>query len=446
MSKIKMRCITCGKWFQSANAKEVTCPDCTQKARKEKTASKNTPPATHKPAISAGSGKPARSLAQPKQKQHQGGTNQWLDKLEDVKVGEPEQPVLRPKPTLPREVRDRHQEASHPGQELRNRRDSHDTHGDYERRGESRDYHTQREIRGGSGPGNYANRTPYQDRDRTGGPRHFGGQHTPSNYRPVGEREVQQSPYQRSEGYRPRSSSDATGRSGFHKPYGRPAGGPQGPGQGPAKGAPRPKGKPRNTRPVAPPKPKREKTPPPQPFVPTPEQIKQVEERYLELAQPAEFDGIRTQIAHELSIPKRAVKQIIKDLRTRNEIPSWWELQTYKGSTEELERIKSAYAPYLPIPPVGVHKLLSDQLAIKPGVIYQAIKAIRQELNLPQYNDPSLHTEELEKIKQETQSRQKDRQEAQQAANHPTEDTTSEPESAVTVPTEKIPTSSNEVA
>src|SRR5260370_25246027 len=50
MSKIKMRCITCGKWFQSANAKEVTCPDCMQKARREKMAAKTAPPTSNKTA------------------------------------------------------------------------------------------------------------------------------------------------------------------------------------------------------------------------------------------------------------------------------------------------------------------------------------------------------------------------------------------------------------
>jgi hypothetical protein len=128
--------------------------------------------------------------------------------------------------------------------------------------------------------------------------------------------------------------------------------------------------------------------------VPTPEQIKQVEERYLELAQPIEFDGIRTQIANELQIPKKAVKQIVKNLRTQSHIPSWWELQTYKGSTEELDAIKTLYEPYLPLPPIGVHKVIAKQLSIRSGITYQAIKTIRQELGLPQYNDPTLHEQE----------------------------------------------------
>ena len=131
--------------------------------------------------------------------------------------------------------------------------------------------------------------------------------------------------------------------------------------------------------------------PPPAPFVPTVEQIAQVEARYHELAVPTEFDGIRTQIAQELGIPKKAVKKIVKDFRESQSIPSWWELQTYKGSSEELEKIKAAYEPYLPLPPIGVHKTIAEELTLNPGDVYQAIKAIRQEMNLPQYNDPSLH-------------------------------------------------------
>jgi hypothetical protein len=163
---------------------------------------------------------------------------------------------------------------------------------------------------------------------------------------------------------------------------------------GPREGKPggKPKAKaPKPAKPPTPPKPKKEKIPPPEPFKPTPEQITQVEERYLELAVPAEFDGIRTQISKELNIPKSAVKKIVKQLRDRKGIPSWWELQTYKGSDEELEKIKSLYEPLLPVPEVGVHKKIAEELSLKPGEVYQAIKAIRLAMNLPQYNDPALH-------------------------------------------------------
>src|SRR5437764_5581856 len=361
MSKTKMRCITCGKWFQSANAKDLTCPDCTQKAKREKMAAKTTPQTTGE-TPGQGIGTPTRSVPPPpKPKPASGGTSHWLDTQNDVKVGQPDQPV---RPKLP------------PSPE------PHDNRGDAERGG----YRGPGGYREGPGrgPGNY----------REGGYRGPGGPRENDYRRPA--------PYRVGGGMglpdteTPRPRTPMTG------------GPPRGPRPG-APGEPRPEkfrqgegGKPprqkvktAKPKPETPPKPKREKIPPPEPFKPTEEQIAQVEARYKELAVPAEFDGIRTQISKELGIPKTAVKKIIKDLREREEIPSWWELQPYKGSSEELEKIKALYEPFLPLPPIGVHKQIAEQLTLKPAEVYQAIKVIRQELNLPQYNDPALHGIEL---------------------------------------------------
>ena len=188
---------------------------------------------------------------------------------------------------------------------------------------------------------------------------------------------IGQQPRQPMPGGPPRERGPRPGGPGEPRP--RQGGKPMG-----QKNAPTPKQ-------PAPPKPKREKIPPPEPFKPTEEQIAQVEARYKELAVPAEYDGIRTQIAQELSIPKSAVKKIVKDFRDKEHIPSWWELQTYKGNAEELEQIKAVYVPFLPVPAIGVHKQIAEQLSLKPVDVYQAIKALRQEMKLPQYNDPALH-------------------------------------------------------
>src|SRR5712691_3715871 len=94
MSKIKMRCTTCGKWFQSANAKEVTCPDCVQKARKEKLAAKTTPTANTTP----GAGSPARPVPPPPPRPKPAEGSRRFYKVEDVKIGQPDQP---PRPKLP---------------------------------------------------------------------------------------------------------------------------------------------------------------------------------------------------------------------------------------------------------------------------------------------------------------------------------------------------------
>jgi len=385
MSKTKMRCNVCGKWFQSANAKDITCPDCTQKARKEKLAAKQPPTAQPTGQAQPGANMPQRVVPPPpKPKPASGGTSHWLDAQNDVKVGQPDQP--RPKPPsspAPRDIRGGQERGDQHGPTLGGYRDRDERgpSGYRDREGNNRGPGV---SSGPGGPGNYRGPSGYRENDYRG----------PNNYRPSAPYRVgggmglpdtvEPRPRQPMTGNRPpRPDIPGEGRPDKFRP-------------GPGGKPPLPKGKkPSKPKSETPPKPKREKIPPPEPFKPTDEQIAQVENRYIELAVPTEFDGIRTQIATELSIPKVAVKKIIKELRDRQNIPSWWEIQTYKGSNEELEKIKAAYEPHLPLPAVGVHKQIAEQLSLKPGEVYQAIKAIRLEMNLPQYNDPALHGLEL---------------------------------------------------
>ncbi|HLH60203.1 MAG TPA: hypothetical protein VKV20_00860 [Ktedonobacteraceae bacterium] len=403
MSKIKMRCTTCGKWFQSANAKEVTCPDCLQKARKEKMAAKSTPPATSRPADQGvpGATGATRPAPAPKPKSVPSETSRWFDSVQDIKVGEPDSPQ---RPRLPFSPAPRDNRSG--SERMGNRgpggyRDDRGLGGYREDRGPG----GYRDDRGMGGYREGSNRGPgvYREDRGPGGYRDDRGNRGPGGYRedrgPGGYRVGGASGIGSTIGQRPRQPLEGGyGRGPRPKPPGEPhrdrfPGGNRGG---------RPEQKVKKPRPAAPPKPKREKIPPPKPFVPTEEQVKQVEERYLELATPTEFDGIRTQISKELGIPKKAVKKIVKELRDRQGIPSWWEMQTYKGDSEELAKIKAAYEPYLPLPPVGVHKTIADELGLKPGIVYQAIKAIRLEMNLPQYNDPALHGLELQPKKKKT--------------------------------------------
>lgn len=119
-----------------------------------------------------------------------------------------------------------------------------------------------------------------------------------------------------------------------------------------------------------------------------------IEQHYLELSHPVEFDGIRTRIADELKVPKPIVKQVVRELRARRQLPSWWELQAYKGSDDTLERIRERYLPLLPVPPVGVHKQIATDLQMDAPQVYQAIRRLRAEMKLPQYNPPESHTSE----------------------------------------------------
>ena len=396
MSKTKIRCNTCGKWFQSANAKEVTCPDCLQKARKEKMAAKAAPPSAGKTA--PGTEAQARSVPPPpKPKPAASGTSHWLDTQGDVKVAQPDQST-RPKiPSSPAPRDDR-------GAPERDR-------GSYQSTGPGG--YRDRDERGPGGPGGYR-----EGNYRSPGGYREGNYRGPAPYRVGGGMGIPDTDTQR-----PRQPMPGPG-------------GPRGPRpSGPGEQRPdkrrddKPAGQKQKTakpKPVTPPKPKREKIPPPAPFKPTEEQIAQVEARYQELAVPTEFDGIRTQISKELGIPKTAVKKIIKDFREKQDIPSWWDLQTFKGNEEELAKIKEAYIPHLPLPPVGIHKEIAEALSLKPGDVYQAIKTIRQEMNLPQYNDPALHGLELRpKKKEKTEPETQDKETAQASETQDKETTTS---------------------
>jgi hypothetical protein len=340
MSKIKTRCNTCGKWFQASSSKEVTCPDCAQKARKDRLAARAAPPG---PTTPAASGLPTRNVPPPPKPKTPSSSSHWIDNVSDVKVGQPDQ---QPRPRMP-------------------------------------SYPPPRDNRGAPGP----ERGPNGPRPQSGGYRGPGG-YRENEYR---------TPYRVGGGM---GLPDTTTAPHPRQPLGPDTRRPLRPGEGrperPYPGKPGLHGRTaRPPRPPAQPRPKKEKIPPPQPFQPTPEQVAQIEARYLELAVPNEFDGIRTQISKELSIPKSAVKKVVKTLRDKMSMPSWWEIQTYTGTAEELEKIKAIYDPLLPVPDVGVHKQIADQLSIKPGAVYQAIKQIRLDMNLPQFNDPVLHGEEF---------------------------------------------------
>jgi DNA-directed RNA polymerase subunit RPC12/RpoP len=312
MSKIKMRCSQCGKSFKSANARQLICPECEEKARKERAArakGAQLPASAPAPAprqiLPAKPARPAAPASAPKQ--------HWLDKQTDVKIAPPEPPASSRPPRL----------------DMPERRPS-----------------AQPSAPGASASGNPARaHTPPSSQARRPAPaQQPGAAAGASAYDQKAKKADQQ---KRADGARPKGGKAA-----------------------------------------AAPKPKREPRQPTPPFTPTPEQVAAIEQRYLELAQPGEFDGIRTQISKELGIPKSAVKKVVRALRERQDIPSWWDLQAYHGSPEDLERIRAAYTPLLPRPAVGVHKQIAALLNLPAGTVYQAIKVIRAEMNLPQYNPP----------------------------------------------------------
>ncbi len=322
MSKIKLRCSQCNKSFKSTNPKQQICPECEEKARRERLAkSKGLPAAANTPAPALKRVVPPRPIQNPastatQPKQH------WLDQQQDIKIASPEPPESARPPRL--DIPERRTQPTQPAAITKPHvgDKAHPTPPAVQRQG----LHERRPDQKGLGMA------------ATGTPDHKSAKKPDHS--------------KRAEEVRATKNSKPTSAAS---------------------------------------KPKREPHPPTPPFSPTPEQVAAIEQRYLELAQPEEFNGIRTQISKELGIPKSAVKRVVYALRERQGIQSWWDLQAYHGSPEDLERVRTAYLPFLPLPPVGVHKQIAGHLNLPPGTVYQAIKVIRSEMNLPQYNPPEEH-------------------------------------------------------
>jgi hypothetical protein len=122
----------------------------------------------------------------------------------------------------------------------------------------------------------------------------------------------------------------------------------------------------------------------------SPEQRHAVEARYLELAEPREYDGIRGQIADELKLPKTLVKRAVNDLRQRLGRPSWWDTERSAIPSDVLENVKGRYLALLaeqPLPPVGIHRQLAEALGLSSLQVYRAIGRIRADLGLPKFNE-----------------------------------------------------------
>jgi transposase-like protein len=80
------------------------------------------------------------------------------------------------------------------------------------------------------------------------------------------------------------------------------------------------------------------------------------------------------------------------------------------------------------VPPVGIHRKIADELDLKPGIVYQAIKTIRSEMGLPPYNDPELHAAEFEEIKRKAREAKEAREAAKAALATQASETGSEPQ------------------
>lgn len=81
-------------------------------------------------------------------------------------------------------------------------------------------------------------------------------------------------------------------------------------------------------------------------------------------------------------------------------------------SPEQLMAIETLYEPYLPLPPLGIHKIIAKQLRMDEWRVHVAIGLIRKNRNLARWNEDR---DDLPKEMRESQQRAKEEREKAKA-------------------------------
>jgi hypothetical protein len=89
-------------------------------------------------------------------------------------------------------------------------------------------------------------------------------------------------------------------------------------------------------------------------------------------------------------------------------------------SPEQLMAIETLYEPYLPLPPIGIHKIIAKQLKLDEWRVHVAIGLIRKNRNLNRWNEdredlPAEMREAQQKAKEEKEKLEKEKAEKQKA-------------------------------
>ncbi|MEB3206962.1 MAG: hypothetical protein VKK59_06415, partial [Vampirovibrionales bacterium] len=179
------------------------------------------------------------------------------------------------------------------------------------------------------------------------------------------------------------------GRPGFGAPPragggfgGRPAGGP--PRRGPMGG--------------------RAGSPPRQPLIPR-EALMEIERRY-KAALPLPNPDIHLVMSEALGIEDRKVFFGINLVRQKLRLPKLdYPKRKLAVTPDQIMAVQSLYEPYLPLPPIGIHKIIAKQLHMDEWRVHVAIGLIRKSRNMGRWNEerddlPAQMKADLDALKQ----------------------------------------------
>lgn len=268
-----------------------------------------------------------------------------------------------------------------------------------------------------AGPPSYPQQRPYQP---AGGYAPQGGGYGGGYNQPPGGGYGPPRPYNQQQGYGPRPQPGYGGGGYGHqqqgygpRPQQGPPGGRPGPGYGPRPGGPggrppgnfgprpggpggRPPGNfgpPRYGGPGRPPMGGRPGGRPPmqrggpKKLLVTKEQLIQIEQLYKQVL-PLPNPDAHEVIGEQINLAPSKVFFGINLVREKMRLPKLeYPKRKLAVTPEQLMAIETLYEPYLPLPPIGIHKIIAKQLRMDEWRVHVAIGLIRKNRNLARWNE-----------------------------------------------------------
>ncbi|MBY0403938.1 MAG: hypothetical protein K2X66_08565 [Cyanobacteria bacterium] len=160
-------------------------------------------------------------------------------------------------------------------------------------------------------------------------------------------------------------------QGGFGPPRGGGFGPPRGGGFGPPRGGPRRPGGPMQRKKL----------------LVSKEMLFEIEKRY-KTALPLPNPDVHEVIAKELELEPSKVFFGINLVRMKMKLPKLeYPKRKLAVTPDQLQAVELLYEPYLPTPPIGIHKIISKQLRMDEWRVHVAIGLIRKTKEMPRWNE-----------------------------------------------------------
>ncbi|MDX2086110.1 MAG: hypothetical protein SFZ03_12070 [Candidatus Melainabacteria bacterium] len=112
-----------------------------------------------------------------------------------------------------------------------------------------------------------------------------------------------------------------------------------------------------------------------------------IEKQYRD-ALPLPNPDIHELIGEALDIPPSKVFFGINLVRQKMKLPKLdYPKRKLAVTPDQMMAIQALYEPYLPVPPIGIHKILAKQLRMDEWRVHVAIGLIRKSMQLPRWNE-----------------------------------------------------------